>query len=585
MLIWGLAILVMASAFWTGLCVRRQAFDLLIPLHFQGDINRGWGWGYYTFENMHDHGRSFLDTYDDVGIQDRHGVMWIDYAPGRLAVMTAWAAWNHRTWPYARRTEDWNFQAFFVLFNTAMEFAAAAGAFMLTWRVVRVSAARDGWIDLGTGLLPALFAALLLWFNVAMIISSHGWPCGDGWVVAPFLWVTYFCHRRNWFIAGIVLAVGAMFKGQLFFVAAIFLLWPLFQLRWREPLRFLAGFFGTFGLLTAGWTLTRVDDAHMRHLVWPAIVCVIAVWVIAITLLVLRRHERGRFLRILQTRPTLVAAFGIAGAMAFSSMWLFHTNYAWFDASYCFGTDHWPRMTMGVTSNLPGILQAHYGWDDPAMPALTIGQTVLSLRALLFIIFATLLFATSAGIALQDARKSRRFLIAIVTPWLLFFSFPAQIHERYLLFAAGVSAVCCGYSVGFALLGVLLTIVTSLMTLQVMLIDGRKPDMDALLHTWFPRLFGQDNHFSYTMLRFIEGTHPDIGWALLLVTVIFFYMAVFPGKRRPVFIVASDEIAPPVDEEIQPTDFAQLPRSMVIEHDVLPSDNRPPFDQEPIPLE
>ena len=49
----------------------------------------------------------------------------------------------------------------------------------------------------------------------------------------------------------------------------------------------------------------------------------------------------------------------------------------------------------------------------------------------------------------------------------------------------------------------------TLMTLQVMLIAGQKPAMDALLTQRFPALFPKGNTFAYTMQRLIEGTHPD----------------------------------------------------------------------------
>jgi len=594
-ILWVLCGLVIAAAVVTGLSVRRQAYDLLIPLHFRSDINRGWGWGYYTFQNMHDHGRSFLDTYDDVGIQDRAAPMWIDYAPARLAVMTAWAAWNHSGWPYAKRTDDWAFQAFFVRFNTAMELAAAAGAFLLTRRVVRLAIARQRCVTPGDGLLPALAAGLLLWFNPAMILSSHGWPCGDGWVIAPFLWAIYFAHRRQSFVAGIVLGIGVLFKGQLFFVAPLLLLWPLFQGRWRAILWLLGGFAGTFGLLTVGWTLTRVDAGHMRHIVWPAVACVVGVIAVTLGLLVARRYERTRALRVLTIRPTLAAGFGLAGAMAFAGMWLFGTSFAWFDASYCFGR----LMVMGVTSNLPGILQAHYGWHNPAETVMSIAQHPVSLRTLLFAIFALLLVITALGMALQDALKSRRFLLAIVTPWLLFFVIPAQIHERYLLFAAAVSAVCCGYSAGMALLGVFMTVVTTLMTLQVMLIAGQKPAMDALLTPRFPALFPKGNTFAYTMQRVIEGTHPDIGWALLLLAGIFVYFTILPDRRGRVPVLVAEPIdVEPVD--VEPVDAEPLdgnaiePERVIIAEPTLateaipcvetPSGNPPPRDDGPIPL-
>jgi hypothetical protein len=39
-----------------------------------------------------------------------------------------------------------------------------------------------------------------------------------------------------------MLALGAMLKGQLLFVVPFFLIWPLWQKRWMNTLRALAGF-------------------------------------------------------------------------------------------------------------------------------------------------------------------------------------------------------------------------------------------------------------------------------------------------------------------------------------------------------
>jgi hypothetical protein len=137
----------------------------------------------------------------------------------------------------------------------------------------------------------------------------------------------------------------------------------------------------------------------------------------------------------------------------------------------------------------------------------------------------------SAGIALQDALKSRRFLVAIVTPWLLFFLIPTQIHERYLLFAAASAAVCIGYNSGIWLLGLLLTGVTTIMMLHVMLISGKKPALNALLHEHLPSVFADDNLFAYTLLRAIQGTNPDIAWGLILIGGIFLFITVVPLRQ------------------------------------------------------
>jgi len=602
---WLIAMCVIAAAIFTGYRARVWQFNVTEPVHFYSDVTRNWLWGSYTWANIHDKGRTFFDTYDDLGIQSRERNPYTDYAPLRMAVFTMWAASNETAYPDRHyRFSDFktpttrDFHAFYVDFNATMELIGAIGAFMLTRYIVRRSRgpadeAEPFWTTTGVG--AGLAAAMILWFNPAMWLSAHSWPGGDSWIIPPFLWAVYFCASGRWFVGGMVLGFGALFKGQQFIVAPMFLLWPLFQGRPTNALRFIGGVLALFGLATTPWTLSYVDDLTIRHINWLAVsfvTCGITL-VIALPLLltILGRKLQGEnglrpSLRLLLALPcvlalfwplllhvertngtelylskdaislllfalvlavTLMAAFirprnipavaaGVAGAAALLSMPLFNTCFAWFDAGYLFGTDHWEVMVMGQTSNLPGLMERRFGWhgDDVINQVQAtwhfFGYTIeLTLRKIFFSIYAVLLVLASAGVAMQHRRRSRRFLVAICTPWLLFFCFPAQIHERYLLFGAAVAAVCAGYSVGMALLGIFLSAVTWIMTMNVLLSDGlRRQAWDGFLHNMYPGLFASDNTFAHKLQRFLTGTHPDIGWAVLLATGVFFYLTVAP---------------------------------------------------------
>jgi hypothetical protein len=581
LLLWCLVAVVAVLATYGGFRVRHAFFDATVPIHFQSDNTRNWAWGWYTFYNMHDRGRSFLDTYDDVGIQSRNARIWIDYAPARLAVVTAWAAWNYRTIPYQGFRSDRDFYTFYIHFSTIFELIGAAGGFMLTRQVLRDAGASE----IRSFVLP-LIAALLLVFNPAAIISTHGWPSGDYWVVPPFLWALYLARIGRWFAAGTILAIGVLFKGQIFFVLPMFVLWPLFQLRWREPLYLLAGFLATFGLLTAGWTLTTVDAAAVRHISWPALLLTLLPIVAFLAAMIVRWRKTRTVLDHVPRRLAAVVCFGLAGTAALSSMKLFGTSYAWFDASYVFGTDHWPKMIMGLTSNVPGILAYRYGWDmnhGPSQTVFTIGQTAVTMKTLMFSIYAVLLVLSCVGIAIQDARRSTRFLVAVVTPWLLFFTFPCQIHERYLLFAACTACICIGHSVGTALLGILISVLSFNMTLHVMLRNaGGAPKWNRLLHEQYPDWFAADTRFSYDMLRLINGTFPDIGWAVLLLAMIFLYLTLAPGRRGliPGSVAASSE---PAGFDVMPIPSTPQPSIRTEVNDPIPlvEPNEPQFRQEP----
>jgi hypothetical protein len=532
-LMWLCVVIVAIPSIWAGVEFRQWWFRVTTPVHF-GDIERNWLWGTYTFQNIHDKGRSFLDTYDDVGIQNRSNALWIDYAPARLLVNTIWAASNHDAMPYQwiqrwHYTKDvdavYDFHWFYRWFNTWMELLGAVAAFLLVRDVVR----RAGGGELRATLL-ALAGGLLLWFNVAMVNSAHGWPSGDMWIIPPFLWAVYLCRINRWFLAGAVLAIGVLFKGQQLFVMSILVLWPLLQLRWREPLRLIAGIVGTFGLLTAGWTLTYIDSEGYRHVSIGAALLTALPVVLFIAFAILRWKVPKLRLDRVPVRPAAVYGFGLAGALAFASMWLFGTSYAWFDASYAYGTDHWPHMMVGVTSNLPGIMDVRYNWSHtqgPMTVLFQIGGHDITLRTFLFAIFAFMLLLSAVGLAMHDRRNSTRFLVALVTPWLAFYAIPCQIHERYLLFAACVACVCIGHSVGMTLLGVFCTILTLMMTQQVMFHRGGLIASDRLLHETVPWLFAGDG-FVMRWNAFIRGTHPDIGWAVLLVLGVFLYITLTP---------------------------------------------------------
>jgi len=106
----------------------------------------------------------------------------------------------------------------------------------------------------------------------------------------------------------------------------------------------------------------------------------------------------------------------------------------------------------------------------------------------------------------------------MVTPWLLMYCIPTQIHERYLLFAAGASAVCIGYRLGPALLGVFLSLVCAANILTELIMTEQSHTRPKN-----PWLDASDWH---KVLRVIEPIQPYIGWAVLLCAVIFVYMSI-----------------------------------------------------------
>lgn len=639
-LLWALFVGIVVLAGFKGVELRRWAFIHTHELRFSGDIKRGWGWGYYNYSIYAERGGTIFDTYDYVGIQDRRNHNYIDYAPLRLLTMTSWAAWNQTYGPAGKqlnrefcpscrrdgarfsntnyrptpeqqaeheqyREDEWTFHRFVLGFNTVMEAIGAIGAFMLVrYCVRRHRAARLKPVDSVTGMPSALAAMLIAWFNPAMILSSQGWPTWDMWVVPPFLWAVYMAVSGRWFWAGVIVAVGALFKGQTFAVLPVFLLWPVFQGRFLSLLRFVAGGVFAFGVLTCVWTtsyldpntsLRVIDRASFTHALLVAIAAlvvpgvyriirwrwghigavraiaiassvVIVFWLTAWPVLNLFTHQliAHEYAMVLNPlnwrlpqwvgvgivgvaigaifmpwRGWLISACGMIGAGLLSNI-LYHGNlsFAWFDASFLFGTDHWEVMVMGKTSNLPGILQDSFNWPSPkevmdfkpfaaAIDYLHIDvrEYTPTLKEFLFTIFLVLLVIATAGIALYDRRKDSAVLIAVIAPWMLFFTIPAQIHERYLLFAAGAACICIGRSVGFTLLGFYCTVHTFIMTLHVMLTHGRQGTLlGMMLESKYGEIFGRS--FGPKLLQHINATFPESGWAVMLATAAFFYYAV-----------------------------------------------------------
>ncbi len=146
-------------------------------------------------------------------------------------------------------------------------------------------------------------------------------------------------------------------------------------------------------------------------------------------------------------------------------------------------------------------------------------------------LFAILLVISAIAVGFQARRNDKRMLVALVTPWLLFFCLPVQIQDRYLMFGAASAAICVGENVGLALLGIFLSFVTACMTLQVMLENCSISAFGQSLADKFPSLCTPDS--GDTIYRYINGVHPDIAWGVLVTTVIFFYISLTrsPGRR------------------------------------------------------
>ncbi len=263
-----------------GLAARRWAWDQTEPIRFQADINNAFLQGTRTL------GVGYLDRYDNDAtgpiIPWGAGPMSLDYGPGRLAVATAWAHWvrTRVTAPSLgpdRLTGQWqvNFYARarqlgrtyelcqpLLRVNLTGEALSAAAMFLLVWRYTSDRGRRPV-----RGAVLAMASASLFWLDPALVWNAHCWPQWDSWVLPFLLWGLLLASVDLWFCAGLAMAAGAMFKGQVLFGSGMFLLWPLWQGRPGASVRWAVGLAAGVAGLTAVWSLRvpgeLVGDAYV----------------------------------------------------------------------------------------------------------------------------------------------------------------------------------------------------------------------------------------------------------------------------------------------------------------------------------
>jgi len=251
-----------------------------------------------------------------------------------------------------------------------------------------------------------------------------------------------------------------------------------------------------------------------------------------------------------KNQPYVWAAI-VAGGL-FSCVGLFHGTTGWWECSFHYGSIHWPYMVTGPASNLPAVFELRFGWphrnDEIAftLPAIAghwpsfmikgfdwpAAPVDVTSKMLFNTAYAVMLVLSGIAIGLQARRNDRRMLVALATPWILFFLIPTQIQERNLVYGAGAAACCIGDSVGMALLGVLLASFSAIMHI-IRLLDWRSSDLDAFgqnLSDAFPHIFSPQS--GHTMLQYLQAMHPDMAWGVLVIGMVFFYLSFVPSRRR-----------------------------------------------------
>jgi len=470
----GVVILVL---FLIGNQLRRWIGETTRHVRYQHDIVNGFYWGNETLkearrlssdkasaDSLAGFARGYFALYDrvkDEAYEDDYG---LDYPPLRLLAMAIWAKQVRDGFPGVDNEHPKLVNPLLNL-NLLCELLSAVAIFLLVRSCVRRSspAIRPRWLrDLpprSLASLCGLAAASVAWLEPSMILDAHGWPQWDVWIVPFYLFAALAALKNRWFWCGCLLAAGAMFKGQLLFVAPFFVLWPLWQKRWISTLRVLAGFTATAALIVSPWLL-RTPAA------W---ICVAAF--AALSFLFLLRYR-------LLHQGAWVA--GIIGCAIFAIGAFAGGSFAWLEIGFIYGSEHYPYLFISSCYNLPSLL-SNLGWSlkDSVLSA-HIGSLHLNLTlqwALrLFYLGALTLCARGAARHLRD--RDPRVLIAIATPWLLMFALLGQMHERYLVWGAVVSAVALGVSVRLSIIHFIISAASTAMIVHVMLVDKK---LDATL--------------------------------------------------------------------------------------------------------
>jgi hypothetical protein len=454
-----------------GVLLRRTTWEETTHLRFQRDIVNGFYWGSQTValgqrlspgenpDSWRAFARGYIALYDQVGDDAYEGNYGLDYPPLRLLVMSIWAKEVRAKFPGVEDgTPDYVRPLLHV--NLLCEMVTAAGIFLLVRRGLRrASGATDS--PLFRRVSPrrratvcGLVAASVVWFDPSLILDTHAWPQWDVWILPFFLFAALAALTRRWFWCGCLLAAGGMLKGQLLFVAPFFLFWPLWQKRWVRALHLVAGFVFGSALFVLPWLLRNASS-------W----CLVAT-VAGLTAAVLFRR-RSRNAAPWTAGVTAVAAF-IVGAVNGGS-------FGWLTIGFLYGSEHYPYLFISSCYNLPSLL-ADWGWSLKApLWSLNLGALHLSLTlqwALrLFYLLALVLCAL--GAARHTRHREPRLLIALAAPWLLMFALLAQMHERYLLWGAVLSAVALGVSLRLSVLHFFFSAMSAAMITHVLLVDKK----------------------------------------------------------------------------------------------------------------
>jgi hypothetical protein len=460
-----------------GIQLRHWTWAKTRHVRFQHDIINGFYWGSKTLtEARHlspDKGfadswaaffRGYFTLYDRVKREAYENDYGLDYPPLRLLAMSIWAKQVSSEFPGTDDAHPGHVKPLLNA-NLVCELVSAVAIFLLVRFWLRRSADAKMSVFLRSfptkhrGWICGLVTASVAWLEPSMILDAHGWPQWDVWIVPFYLFALLAALKNRWFVCGCLLAAGAMLKGQLLFVSPFFFFWPLWQKRWMRAFRVLVGFATTTAFLASPWLLRN-----------PA--AWIAVGIVASVSLLFLLWDRPRHAGTWIAGLTALAVF-VVGAFDGGS-------FAWLQVGFLYGSEHYPYLFISSCYNLSSLL-ANSGWElKDSFWSADFGSLHfdLTLQWMLRLLYLGGLALCAFGAARHTRNRDPRLLIAIVMPWLLMFALLGQMHERYLVWGAVISAVALAVNVRLGVLHFIISLASLTMIAHVMLIDKK---LDATL--------------------------------------------------------------------------------------------------------
>src|SRR5262245_46234534 len=267
-----LAVLFILTLFLGGVQLRRWIGQNTRHVRYQHDTVNAFYWGQETLKEARRLSpdktsanswpgffRGYLALYDRVKDEADENDYGLDYPPLRLLAMAIWSKQVRNGFPWVDNEHPKLVNPLLKI-NMLCELVSAAAIFLLVRLCVRRSlhaqSTWPAWLSLEQrASICGLAAASVAWLEPSMILDAHGWPQWDVWILPFYLFAALAALKNRWFCCGCLLAVGAMLKGQLLFVAPFFVLWPLWQKKWTSALRVLSGFTATAALIVSPWIL------------------------------------------------------------------------------------------------------------------------------------------------------------------------------------------------------------------------------------------------------------------------------------------------------------------------------------------